>query len=90
MPEQPAGVPPFTAEMMLREAGSTLGGWVQGYTEPTDEEMAAGHPQRRVRLLTEGTDEAAGRLAVVVQGDSRTGEPDREFEIEVTVRERTP
>lgn len=87
MTEQPAGVPPFTAAMMLAEAGDTIGGWVQGWTEPSDEERAAGHPQRRVRLL-DGTDEPAGKLVVRVEGAPCTGEPDREFEIEVVVRER--
>jgi hypothetical protein len=73
--------------MMLAEAGGTLGAWIQSWTEPGDEERAAGHPQRRVRLL-DGTDEAAGRLIVKVEGAPHTGEPDREFEVVVVVRER--
>jgi phage terminase large subunit GpA-like protein len=86
MTDQPAGIPPFTKAMMLAEAGSALGAWVQGYTEPTDEQYAAGHIQRRVRLLTEGTDEEHGRLTVSVQGD---GEPEQRYRITVTA-ERIP
>jgi hypothetical protein len=85
--EQPAGVPPFTEPMMLAEAGDALGAWVQGYTEPSDEDYAAGHIQRKVRLLTEGTDEAAGVMVVSVQGD---GEPVQRYRLTVTAERIEP
>lgn len=90
MPEQPAGVPPYTAAMLRSEVEGVLGQWLDDYTEPTYEEYAAGHPQRRIRTGRPiGVNGVPGSftMEVTVRGE---GEPEQRYKLAVEVQRVMP
>jgi len=84
MADQPAGIPPFTAAMLAREAEATLGEWLSGYTDPTEAEVKAGHQQRRMQPVSSERIEGQGgfTMDLRVQGP---GEPDQVYRLTTAI-----
>jgi hypothetical protein len=89
MAEQPAGVPEFTADMLCAAAEGVLRQWLDSYTDPTDEEHEAGHPQRRMRVGTAELVYGQSGVAMPVQVTGE-GEPEQEYQVTVIVQQTRP